>query len=234
MSATTTTFIPPSQSTDGRARLKLSRETWYVRFYLWLYEANPNNIDTCKLLWAYVFFLPALVLKAVLSIFVFVAELAEPYVDDIRERRAAKRPTLEEREAAFDAQIERKRVKQEAKAAAGPSRMESILERVANSLSYGYAKIAPSFRYIGIAVGTLIGLAIVAGLVWLAITETSAFMLGLLVTVGILAICALVVFIIVKREKRPKKVRSTPRFVTVLKRLGHGFHNHTCAKVDLS
>ncbi len=35
--------------------LKQSRTAWYIRLYLWLYVADPNRIDTCKLFWAFVF-----------------------------------------------------------------------------------------------------------------------------------------------------------------------------------
>lgn len=33
-----------------------------IRFYLWLYDADPKKINTCKLFWAFIFALPALLI----------------------------------------------------------------------------------------------------------------------------------------------------------------------------
>jgi hypothetical protein len=48
---------------DFRYVWTLSRRTWYVRFYLWLWEANAKELTFCKLFWGYTLLWVALPFK---------------------------------------------------------------------------------------------------------------------------------------------------------------------------
>lgn len=41
----------------------VNRNAWFIRFYLWLWAADIEKIDFCRLFWGYVFAMPALVIK---------------------------------------------------------------------------------------------------------------------------------------------------------------------------
>ena len=72
-----------------------------IRFYLWLWKADPSNIDFCRLFWGYVFCWVALILKP-------AAALAEAI--DGRAQRTPQ-PTLAARLKAEDLRQEKKRAK---------------------------------------------------------------------------------------------------------------------------
>lgn len=44
----------------------VNRNAWFIRFYLWLWVADIEKIDFCRLFWGYVFAMPALVIKLLL------------------------------------------------------------------------------------------------------------------------------------------------------------------------
>lgn len=41
--------------------LVVNKDAWFIRFYRWVWEANVDNLTFCKLFWAYVFSVPAVV-----------------------------------------------------------------------------------------------------------------------------------------------------------------------------
>lgn len=78
-----------------------------IRFYLWLWKADPANIDFCRLFWGYVFCWVALLLKPIDTVAAAIARR----IPDRSE------PTLAERLRTEDLRREKK----EAKAAVPPS-----------------------------------------------------------------------------------------------------------------
>lgn len=41
----------------------VNRDAWFIKFYLWLWVADIEKIDFCRLFWGYVFAIPMLVIK---------------------------------------------------------------------------------------------------------------------------------------------------------------------------
>lgn len=220
------TLIPPSASADGQAWLNMER-TWYIRFYLWLYEANESDINTCKLFWAYIFVLPALLLRGVFE----VGALAIDGINSVLpERKVKDTDTLL---AEYDA----RRAAARTKAARGPSKMERTLNGVANFMSSAYVKVAPVLRWVLVVVGVLAGIALAIFLVYAAINWTGAFFTAIGIIVGIATLATigalLAVYLEDRRKYREPKPKKDNSFFKTMKRLGHGFHNHTCAKINL-
>lgn len=72
---------------------ELPRDSVVIRFYMWLWDANPSDVTFCKLFWGYMFAIPALL---------FVCLIAFPVLrmlDVIKRKMPPSRiPTLEDRE----------------------------------------------------------------------------------------------------------------------------------------
>jgi len=44
---------------------RVKADSWFIRFYLWLWEADVDKVDFCRLFWGYVFAVPNLFIRAV-------------------------------------------------------------------------------------------------------------------------------------------------------------------------
>lgn len=207
MSNTTDTLVLPSESADGWAHLTLDRNAWYVRFYLWLYKADANNINTCKLFWAYVFAPIVLPLAFVLTPVGKLLRTIDAKIPDGR-------PIDWEK-------LDRKRARQKTR--------EEKLENVSSKMSVIFAKAAPALRWVGI----LLGLAIAGLLILLAVSYPKEALGVLLTLAAILVGAGLLIGLIIFFEKREQRGAGTPGFIRVFGTLAKSFHRHTCAKVDV-
>lgn len=215
--------ILPAESDDGFAHFTFDSESKFIRFYLWLYQAKASNINTCKLFWAFVFAPLALLVRGAVA-------AVGPLFEAVASRIPHKTPQQEE--AAWAARREEARQKRLAKEAAGPGRLERILDKVSVFFSAAYAKVAPVLKVVAIGLGVLLGLAGVATIVYAAITAPLAVLSGFAVVLGILVFVGVVVFAINWFDKRSVAKGEVPFFST-MKRLLISFHRHTCAKVNL-
>lgn len=50
--------------------IRVDERAAYIRFYLWLWEADKEKITFCRLFWAYIFTAPALIVRGLYTIFV--------------------------------------------------------------------------------------------------------------------------------------------------------------------
>lgn len=207
--------ILPSESDDGFAHFTIDRNSKFIRFYLWLYGAKANNINTCKLFWAYVFAPLALIVHGVVA-------AVSPLFRAVEKRIP---------EPDYDARYQRAREKKAAKAAAGPSKGERFLDKVSAFFSAAYVKIAPVLKVVAIGVGVLLGLAVAGTIIYLLITNPIKVAVVVLVTLAILALVLLGMLGIEKLDDRAKANGEVPFFSTMGK-LFRGFHRHTCAKVN--
>lgn len=55
---------------DYKHTWTLPRNSWVVVFYMWLWAADPDEVNFCKLFWGYVFAVPCLIVRAILFPFV--------------------------------------------------------------------------------------------------------------------------------------------------------------------
>lgn len=55
---------------DLKHELVVSEKAWYVKLYVWLWDANKKDITICKMFWGYVFLWVALVLHVVIAFIV--------------------------------------------------------------------------------------------------------------------------------------------------------------------
>lgn len=187
---------------ESRKRIALDKNSKTVRFYLWLYDASPNNINTCKLLWAYLFAPIVLFLKYTVWI------VLRPIATAIAERsaeRPAKPPKTEEK-----------------------SRAEQRLDAVSGKAGEWFFKWQKFLRWIGIGLVSLLGAAAVAAVLYVLFTHPAA-VVGAFLFVA--AICLVMWALIATIDYFDKgKGRG---FIRLMSRLGHGFHDHTCADIDL-
>lgn len=215
--------ILPAESEDGFAHLSFDRDSKFIRFYLWLYGAKANRINTCKLFWAYVFAPLALIVKGVV---VAVAPILNAALDRIPHK------TESQKDAEWAARREEARQRRLEKEATGPGKAERFLDKVSSFFSVVYAKVAPVIKVVAIGLGVLLGLAGVAGLVYIAITAPLALLTVAAIVIG----GGIVVFVIILGiewlDKRSEEKGEVPFFST-MKKLFIGFHRHTCAKVNL-
>jgi hypothetical protein len=209
MTDTTEKVVLPRESADGFAHLRQSRDAAHIRFYLWLYDAREDTINTCKLFWAYVFAPIVLLLRAG---WVVVGPIAEYIADKAYERelRKTREELLAEEEPDEQPKV---------------STAEGALDKVSGFLSGVYAKFAPVLKWIGIVLGGLLALVLAASLVVAFIAEP----LKVAITLGsIVAIFIIVGLIIWAAEER-----KGGGFFSFFGKLAKGFHRHTCAKIDL-
>lgn len=215
--------ILPAESDDGFAHLTFDRESKFIRFYLWLYEAKASNINTCKLFWAYVFAPLALIVKAAVA-------AVGPILSAVFDRIPHK--TESQKDAEWAARREEARQRRLEKEATGPGRAERFLDKVSSFFSAAYAKAAPVIKVVAIGLGVLLGLAAVAGLVYIAITAPLALLAVAAIVVGGLLVVVVILLGIEWLDNRSKEKGEVPFFST-MKKLFIGFHRHTCAKVNL-
>lgn len=60
-------MVDPSEIV--RPVAKVNRNAWFLRFYLWLWKADVESVDFCRLFWGYVFAIPALIVWAIIAPF---------------------------------------------------------------------------------------------------------------------------------------------------------------------
>lgn len=122
--------------------IDLKRDSAAARFYLWLYEADPNKIDSCKLFWAFILapllILPVLLIKGVGKVI------------DRWEKNHPPKP----------------------RSYTPHKSREGKLSAFSNWASAIYAKYQTAFYIVGICIVILLTVAIVGGLGYLLITQT--------------------------------------------------------------
>lgn len=159
-------------------KVNASRDAWYIRFYLWLYEASPNRINTCKLFWAFVFALPVLLIRVLLG-------LAVAVYDRVPKRSKSKVEAYDINEPEND----------------DPSRIELKLEAVSNKLSAFWARFQTPITWIffGFCAGFL---ALCAVYIIIAIIQNLvAALIG--IGIGVAAIVLFAILLALAERKGP-------------------------------
>lgn len=166
---------------DYKHTVTVDRNSWWMRFYCWLWDADADNADFCKLFWGYLFAIPFLIILPFLYLikgigivlkFIFkpVGKVFLKVEDHYIDKSIAKDKAIEEGTYV-------------------PSKRQRFLSKIANGFSsFGFwLKTSPVIEYFFMGLVVLLMLAMVGGLVYLAIAETAGFLIGLLVVVAVAA-----------------------------------------------
>ncbi len=199
-----------------------TRRTLLIRFYLWLWEADKNQMNTCKLFWGIVLAPFGLLLRFV--IFPPFAWL-ENKVENRRRRRFDEelRQQREEREQTeSDIAVEPTR-----------SRMESLLEKVGHFFGRVWFRIGKTvtwFFFIACAVGLFVlGYLFIAAVIanpeiLLTLLIMAGGIIGL--AIGVLAFIAVAAAVGDRMGRRPKK-----KGPGMFRKAARGVHQNTCARI---
>jgi hypothetical protein len=203
---------------DNRYHISLSEDSWIIRFYIWLYEATPGDINTCKLFWAYVFaplVLPfALVLRFLALVFGPLAEIIGQRLDDRRRRQPESAPP-EPRQK---------------------SRAERFLIKTGEVLGVIWFKLQKPLQYLMLTLGIGIAVACLALFIYTLVTNPYDVFIGFLTVLAIVVAIAIAVGIITLFAATPVGTKAAAPFRTfwrVMRIAGHAVHDHTCAIVDV-
>lgn len=219
---------------DYKHTLILPRDSVVIRFYMWLWHANPRQVNFCKLFWGYIFAIPALIVRAV----------AWPFVK--AGRAAAKRlPHEEDRSPESYARA---------------ARREQLAQRSLQRIENGGVRVVMVFsavwRYLRYPVVVVCGLAVFGVLVFLVYQLSTAwadvtvkvllFAGGFLLFVGLVAVpLAFGIMALAERGRLDWVGRSAPRvliaavapfvfFFWVMKMGFLSVKSNTCPRVELS
>lgn len=196
-----------------------------IRFYIWLWEADPTRIDFCRLFWGYVFCWIALLVKP--------GAAAAKLIDS---RRSVKpEPTLAERLKAIELRDEKKKVKAQKWE---DSRLNKLLTRLQDFGTRHGAALSKVFRAALVVVGGLLGLFVIGNLIYTIVTHFTEF----LYAVGLLAGAAAIVgaiYLLTKRTTIAKRVdiaankawNGTKFFGKFLVEGERNVKNRTCPKI---
>lgn len=209
----------PSESPDGFAHLTQDRNAKYIRFYLWLYDASPNRINTCKLLWAYLF-------APIVLVFRLLFEVVATVLDLLPKRQV----DWVARDRQYAIEAEKRRLKAITKKQKGPSRLERWLDAVATKLSAVYVKVAPVIKWAFILVALGVGVAAAVFIVLAIIANPVDALLIVGGTLAFLAVCAGIAALFLATPVG----KQVGGFFSFLGSLFKSFHHHTCAKIDLT
>lgn len=132
---------------------RVKADSWFIRFYRWLWEADLDQVDFCRLFWGYVFAIPNLIVRAVgylpYKLGLVIAEKTE-------DRRKSWKLTPSD-EAAIRARARLRRAERKQMFEKFFSRVGAMADKVVAS---GKA-IWPVARYPVYAVASIIGAALV-------------------------------------------------------------------------
>jgi hypothetical protein len=220
-------LVSRTEAPDSRYHIKAKR-SGLVRFYLWLYDANPRNVDTCKLFWGTVF--SPLVLPLVLLL--LLAKSVGRALGSLLPEREEDEPTE------LDMMVLAR--KQEEKHTKRKTR-EQRLEAVGQFMGRIWFKISgvlgPVFAFLLPVLGVLAALALVAFVVFALVVWTHATLHVLLMALLCVGAVAVIVSLGIGlgelhnhyRRSHPKTRRNRGLF----RKAFDSVHNHTCAKIDV-
>jgi hypothetical protein len=161
---------------DLKHELAVNRNSWFIRFYVWLWQANPKDINFCKIFWGYVFVIAGLVLRLVVL----------PIGD-----RLCKRLEVSS-EARYERVRELKKDPEKEKST-GPSRMQRVLSSIADVFSRIVFALGSAVAFVSeraelmkivYAAALLLGLATSGAIVWVAVVNFSTTWIVLVVFGG--------------------------------------------------
>lgn len=207
---------------DDRYHVSLRRDSRIIRFYLWLYEARPNRINTCKLFWAYILAPFALIFRGIFAILA-------PVFAAIERHRDRHRPTFEQRQEWRQAA----KRKANAKAARGPGRMERWLEAFTGFAGMVWFRLQKPITYLAFTIGVLCAVAIVGFLIYECITKPIEVLIFLGFVVGIVLLGLLLIVVFAWLDQSGKGKAGMNRFGNTMKTCYRAVHDHTCAIVDV-
>lgn len=188
-----------------------------VRLYLWTYAADPRTINTCKMFWAFVFM--AFVLP--FSALVHGAAKLFIWIDSKSLDQATGRP-------------HRPYVAPPIKS--GPSKGERFLESFSGFMAKIWFKVQPLLKWGGIAIGVLIGAALLYLFATNAVAVGEFLLKVLLIGLGSVAIAAAFVMVCIGLDKLGffgSIGRKVGGFFRLFRQLGRSVHDHTCANVKI-
>jgi hypothetical protein len=187
--------------------VEVDEDSRAIRLYLWTYAARADRINTCKLFWAFVFLPLVLPFSAAIhGIAKLVLWLDSRRPEEPKTYTPPPEPT-------------------------GPSKGEKALESVSGFMAKFWFKIQPLLKWGGIALGTLLALAIVGGLVLIILQDPMGVLTAALIFLGIVAAAAAVVGLFVGAIHLLDKSDRVHGFFRLMKQLGRSVHDHTCANV---
>lgn len=157
---------------DYKYTAKVSKDSWFIKLHCWLWEADPDQIDFCKLFWGYIFAIPNIVLRILFSPFYFT--IVRPLIRRAdRKSQEESRLSMEEYSLIKEWEAARRKIRQD--------RANEFLARASQFFSTRPARFL---------IGAVIIVSLTAGAAWLG------YLLFLLIKVIIEnALSALIVMI---------------------------------------
>jgi hypothetical protein len=222
---------------DHQLHARVSQDAWYLRFYIWLWEADPDRVDFCKLFWG-------------LAVFAWVGLLLKPFIvggewlgnklDDRRRRRVQAQPELSWEEKA------KLRRQARAEAEARLKRRQERFERwfgwapVLADRIVGFAQRSwPVVKWPVYGVGAILAAATVGGagygLYYIATTNPAWFLIIPGLVLGALILTGIILLVrtqpVAVAATNTKEVGLT--FGQALSKGIHGVKSRTCPKIEI-
>lgn len=222
---------------------RVKADSWFIRFYRWLWEADLDQVDFCRLFWGYVFAIPNLLVR-VIGYLPYKLGLA--IAEKTEDRRRSWKLTPSD-EAAIRARARVRRVERKQKFEKFFSRVGATADKV---VAFGKA-VWPVAKYPAYAVASIAGAAVLCligvGLYELAllIIENSTDVLHVaLIVLAVVAGIALTVGLAIglgwffMDTKYGKQVRTGTKggFLTFGGAIRTGFFgikSRTCPKIEV-
>lgn len=215
---------------DPKHSLSIHQDNWFLRAYEWLYPADAENANFCKLAWGIIFLLPWLPIRLLVIPWAVPALIALDERLEERKRardnrplediRAERRARLEAIEAARDRKLARR----------------AKIDRVLNWMQYSW------FRFVLIGLGVLLTVGIVGGVIALFILFTNVMLRIVLTVVAIIALGAFFIALgaffawffdsTEAGDKTATKIKDSAKdFVLIVKGSFKALKDNTCPEV---
>jgi hypothetical protein len=222
---------------------RVKADSWFIKFYLWLWEADLETVDFCKLFWGYLFAVPNLLVQVIGYL---PYKLGIAIADSTRDRRESWKLTPAD-EAAIRARSRARRVERKQKFDSFFGRVSATADRVvaAAKAAWPVAKY-PVYAVASIAAAVLVclfgvGVYLLAALVIANLNSVAHVLLFLLITLaaGALLIgigCGTAWFIMDTRYGKQLRTGTKSGFLTfggVMRTGFFGIKSRTCPKVEI-
>lgn len=235
---------------DYRHTARVSADSWFIRFYCWLWEADVEKVDFCRLFWGYVFALPNLLVRIVGYVPYKVLSAIGRALKRVGQRAVDNAPTLQDELRWRRERLERRAERRE-KRKNKYDCLLSLASRIADRLVEIAQAAWKVLRYPTYALVIVFGVVVVGGLGYLAyllgalvvanagiVAIVTAFLVGIVVTVVLtVSLVALGGYFFSETERGKSVVSGTKggflTFGGVLRKGVHAIKARTCPKIEV-
>lgn len=147
---------------DHKHTWTLPRDSWTIRFYIWLWSADDEDVNFCKILWGYIFAIPCLIVRALAWPFLMLGRGARALINRIPQPKELSEEESERRKAAQQLAKDKR-----------DARAQKVLRKIEHAGSWVVMWISYIWRftrYPVVALAGLILLGAVGTLGYLAVT----------------------------------------------------------------